>query len=1691
MANTILDFLGRHVAQLPEKAAIIFGGKSLTYSQLNERSNQLAHFLLRNGITPETPVPVMLSDPLETLVAILAILKAGGAYVPIDTAFPADRIAYLLEDTGARLIVSSEADFQNPIVENDAPRVIWVDREAPEILRESPQNLSSGPASDQLVYLIYTSGSTGRPKGVMIEHGSLVDYLEGLNEKVTLTSCTSFALGGTMATDLGNTVVFGSLYAGGTLHVFTKEAFNDTAYILPYFEQHEIDCLKIVPSHWRSLSYADRMLMPRKLLIFGGEALHREIIHEIYAKHASPCVIVNHYGPTETTIGKLLHVVKKEATYPAVVPIGKPFGNNIAYVLDAERQPVEQGTIGEIYISGNGVARGYLNKPDLTNERFLPDVSGQEFGRMYRTGDLGRLLPDGDIEFLGRQDDQVKINGYRIELGEIENTLKQYEGTKQCVVLAREDQAGNKRLVGYIVPEGPFNRQDTLAFLKHRLPSYMVPQLLVDINQIPFTLNGKIDKEKLPNPDASSLLNNGFIAPSLEIEKQLSTIWKTVLGVTRMGIQDNFFELGGNSLLAVKTTALMNQQLNQQLSVMKLYQYPTIQEVAAHLRGRDQIAEQQRRLRRPDTAKAKDVAVIGLAGRFPGADSIDELWALLKSGLESTHFFTDEELSSEIPEYHRNDPAYVKARGIINRAADFDAAFFGITPKLAELMDPQQRVFLEIAWEALEKSGHIPSKYQGLIGVYAGVRHNSYYANNVLTHRDLIEQTGRFMVVTVNDKDYVATRTAYSLDLKGPAVNVQSACSTSLLAIAQAVEGIRSGKCDVALAGGATITAPLNSGHIYEEGAMLSKDGHCRPFDADATGTVFSDGAGVVVLKDRELAEQDGDTIFAVIKGVGISNDGGYKGSFTAPSAEGQASAIRMAIDDAGIEPRTISYIETHGTATPLGDPIEIEGLKLAFGPQSDNQFCAIGSLKSNMGHLTCAAGVSGLIKAVLALHHRTLPPSINYSNPNPNIDFQNSPFIVNDQLRAWDYEGARRAGVSSFGVGGTNVHVVLEEYQNQPPSPPVGEQPQVALINWSAKSETAVDAYAQKLRDFLVNHPDVSIHDIGHTLRTTRADFNWRTSIAATDPADLLAQLESAGWQKANVKDTNPNIAFMFPGQGAQYVGMGYQLYQHEEVFRSAVDECAELLALDTGEDIRGVIYANSEDPAAADKLKNTFYTQPALFVTEYALAKLWMSWGLTPTAFIGHSVGEFVAAHLAGVFSLSDALKLVASRGRLISGLPTGSMLSVRASYDKIAPSIPGNISLAAINGPALCVVAGETEAISSYAEQLEREGIVSKPLHTSHAFHSHMMDPILEEFHGIVDSVTLNRPQQPIVSTVTGNWLTDDEATNPAYWVNHVRAAVKFSPALQFLFNALEPTLLEVGPGNVTATLAKQHGALFASKAINGLDASAYGAQEYRSVFAAIGRLWQNHLSVNWESVYPQYTPRRVADLPTYAFDHKTYWLAPKQLPIDSAILDNDVTGNPLTELIQESTGVDNTDNLAMRVRHLLEALSGFELESVSSRSNFIEIGFDSLLLTQIAQNVKKEFGIPVSFRQLNENYSTLDSLVAYISEQQPRVKPRVARTDSTAVPPITTNGLQDTLTALAKQVELLSRQLAQLQQEVPTKPSIIATHSMQALRSDAFTRPPLPNAKLGKDSKGNPAWFVQDEQNPNQYLQVMPN
>ena len=875
------------------------------------------------------------------------------------------------------------------------------------------------------------------------------------------------------------------------------------------------------------------------------------------------------------------------------------------------------------------------------------------------------------------------------------------------------------------------------------------------------------------------------------------------------------------------------------------------------------------------------IAIVGMTGRFPGADNVEQYWDNLRRGVESVTFFSDAELSAAgvEPELLRN-PRFVRARGVMAGADLFDAVFFGLSPREAEMMDPQQRVFLEAAWEAMERAGYAPGEAPGLnVGVFAGASLNSYLIENAIGNLDALMAAGGFQMLLANDKDFLATRASYKLNLRGPGVTIQTACSTSLVAVQLACQSLLARQCDMALAGGVSVIAPRVGGYLYEAGMILSPDGHCRAFDAKARGTLAGEGVGVVVLKRLRDALADLDHIHAVIRGAALNNDGSLKVGYTAPSVDGQAQAIALAHAMADVEPDTITYVEAHGTGTELGDPIELAGLTQAFRLGTARRgFCALGSVKTSIGHLDAAAGVAGLIKAVLALEHREIPPSLNFTEPNPRIDFAASPFFVNAMLRKWETAGEvpRRAGVSSFGIGGTNAHVVLEE---APVQAPAGSSRPVQVLTLSAKSEAALDCAASSLAAHLTTHPELELADVAFTLHRGRAAFSHRRVVVATGGEEAVRALEQKDIRRviSSVESRKERpVVFMFSGQGSQYVGMGRGLYETEAGFRDRVDRCSEALTPALGFDLREVLYpAEAGVETARARLSTTAVTQPALFVVEYALAGLLMDWGVRPQAMLGHSVGEYVAACLGGVVELEDAIRLVAERGRLME-VPGGSMLAVPMAERELVGRLPAELSIAAVNGPALCAVSGPADAIGEFKTRLARQGIEGLPIHAAAAFHSAMMEPILGAFTEVIRGVGFGAPTIPYVSNVTGTWVTAADTGEPNYWARHLRQTVRFWDGLQAIIQEGDAVLLEVGPGHTLASLARHASTPGRPLQVFSSLRHPNDQQSDSAVLqTTLGRLWLAGVPVDWVGYHASERRRRVP-LPTYPFERKRHWI-----------------------------------------------------------------------------------------------------------------------------------------------------------------------------------------------------------------------
>ncbi|ETX02891.1 MAG: hypothetical protein ETSY1_01945 [Candidatus Entotheonella factor] len=1476
----------QQVVRTPDAAAIVFDTltdplacpATLTYRALNEHANQLAHHLQDLGVGPEVMVGLGAERAPDLVIGLLAILKAGGAYVPLDPDYPPERLAFMLADAQLPIVVT-EAKLLDRLPEGNH-RVVCLDLEREVIAQQPTSNPVTPLHPEHLAYVIYTSGSTGRPKGTLVTHRGIGNLAQAQIRVFGIEPQSRVLQVASLNFDASISEIAITLCAGATLYLAPAADLLPGPPLQQCLQTHAMTHVTLVPSAAATISADD--LTDLQTLIVAGEACPADLM-----RHWAPGRrFVNAYGPTESTVCAAMMDCRGLASSGDLLtpPIGRPIDHLHIYLLDPHLQPVPIGVPGELHIGGIGLARGYLRQPALTAEKFIVNPFGE--GRLYKSGDLARYLPDGTIEFLGRMDQQVKLRGFRIELGEIEAVLSRQPTVQAAAAVVRESEAGLQQLVAYVVPDG----QDTdieavlRRHLRAILPDYMVPEVFVWLEQLPLNPNGKVDRQVLPAPAGETVKTQAGVQPQSRLERDIAGIWQDVLNLEPVGVEDNFFDLGGHSLLMLRVHDRLQQTVAPQVTMVELFQYPTIALLARHLGQASSLPDGAAHVPVRRAAELDDIAIISLNGRFPGAKDAGQFWYNLRDGVEGiVHFSDDELLQAGLDPAWLRDPNYVKANGVLDDIDLFDALFFGFNPREATMLNPQLRLFLECAWEILEKAGYNPDRYAGLIGVYAGCGANDYVS--LAGHG--IDPADEYQLHLGNDNDFLTTQVTYKLNLKGPGITVQTACSTSLVAVHLACQALLSRECDMALAGGVTVQVPQQTGYLYQPEGILSPDGHCRAFDANAAGTLGGSGVGIVMLKRLGDAMADGDSVLAVIKASAINNDGAMKVGFTAPSIEGQVGVISKALTLANINPETISYIEAHGTGTALGDPIEIAALTQAFRRHTDKTgYCKIGAVKSNVGHLDAAAGIVGLIKTVLALQHRLLPPSLHFETPNPQIDFATSPFRVNTELTEWTAnDHPRRAGVSSFGIGGTNAHVIVEE---APAMEPSGPSRPWQLLLLSARTASALDQATSNLAGYLRDHPQVKFADVAYTLQVGRRTFDHRRILLCPNPdtephalGDIITVLDTLDPTRllsTQERAKERAVVFLFPGQGTQYINMARELYDTEPVFQQVVDTCAEQLQADLALDLRDLIYPSADDAEpAAERLNQTAYSQPALFVIEYALARLWMSWGIQPQAMIGHSLGEYVAACVAGVFSLTDALKLVAVRGRLMQDLPGGSMLAVSRPAAEIEPLLGEKLSLAAVNSPLQCVVSGEPAAIEVFARQLANRHIACQRLHTSHAFHSAMMEPMLAPFAEHIQHTALQPPSVPFISNVTGTWITSAEAADPAYWVRHVRQPVRFADGLQPILAEPDWLLLEMGPGLTLSGLIRQQGpASPAQTVLTSLPAASVAAQQSALPFVltTLGRLWLAGAAIDWDGFYAQETRHRIP-LPAYPFERQRYW------------------------------------------------------------------------------------------------------------------------------------------------------------------------------------------------------------------------
>lgn len=1412
-------------ARTPDNRALWCQGEEWTYLQLEDFSNQVANQLCENkGIEVGDKVGVCLERKPQFLGVLLGIMKAGAAYVPLEPDLPKNRRGYIVQDAEVKAIID-----QN-----------WLDQ-----LSKTPASSSSPTiklSSQNAAYVIYTSGSTGEPKGVEVSHHALCDFSLVMRESYQLGTHHTWLAITTIAFDACIMELFPLLLSGGTVAMAPPRLGADGEALSKLLTETQSTHLWATPTTLRILLSSGWQGAPELTIFSGGEVVDREISEAVLPLCKA---LINGYGPTETTVFATNHLITS-GTGP--VPLGRPMAHMTMYLLDEDGHLLPPMARGHYWIGGQGVSLGYLNRPELNQKRFLSDpYSPVPNARMYQSGDVGYYDEEGLLGYLSRSDHQVKLRGYRIELGEIENRLLLHPDVEEAVVLVREDRPDEQRLVAYLVAPNSPDSETLQAHLADQLPEYMVPAWFVPMESFPTTSGRKIDRRALPAPPEST--SHTPEHSHKDLPSAIAALWARLLGRPQISVQDHVFRLGANSLNATRFQKLLATELDYHLPIAELFQHPTPQALAQHLTGNSSENPMS-----CTTSQAGPIAIIGMACRFPGAPDLDSYWELIESGREAIQTFTPEELiASGISPSEVQHPDYVPRGTVLEGALDFEPSFFGISRQEASILSPQFRLFMKTSWEALENAGYPEEPANAPIGIFAGAGDPSYLSPS----RDQAE-VDRLKILVGNSADFLSTRTAFALGLTGPAVSIQTACSTSLVAIADACYALRSGRCSMALAGGVSFSWPHAQGYLAGEGLIFSRQGTCRPFDHRADGTIFSQGAGVVLLKPLEQALKDGDPIQAVIRGIATNNDGNRKANYASPSISGQTDVIRQALDDASVSARDVGYVEAHGTGTRIGDPIEVAALTNAYRKDTDDcNYCGLGSVKGNIGHADAAAGVAGLIKSALALKNQTLPPQLHFERANPEIAFAETPFRIQTKAQKWTQDrnsSPRLAAVSALGMGGTNAHAILEEGPLVKESPATKPSPSWHLLPLSARSPEALEATISRFAHNTLDDQAAT----AYTLLTGRRQFPHR-AFAITSADQDLPEFEL---HKACSETREP--IFLFTGQGSQYLRMGESLLRDEPVFQQAIADCERHLP-------QGLQWLYPKDGENTADINQTSLTQPALFAVMWAQAQLWKSWGIEPVAMAGHSIGEYVAATLAGVFSLEDALQIVAKRSRLMQSAEPGTMLAVFADSEAITELLQEFplLDLATINAPDLSVVAGDDRTITEVSDTLEKRDIRIRKVRTSHAFHSRSMEPILAEFEEFLQNFTLHKPQIAYTSNVTGDWITATEATSPGYYTRQLRGTVRFSDNVRTLIKDVPPRLfLEMGPGVTLSGLAARqlggtpHEALPTFADHKESDATNFARK-------ALGRAWAKGLSLP----HPKQTQRRLA-LPPTSFNEETF-------------------------------------------------------------------------------------------------------------------------------------------------------------------------------------------------------------------------
>lgn len=1542
-----LHELFREAAALhPDKLAIADPSGELTFGELDKKTDLLARYLQKQGVVVDSLVGIYMSSTVEFVVAYIAILKAGGAYMPLDTAYPEELLKRVLTKVNPVMVLT-----QIPLVDH-FPEALREENRVFALAPEWESELSTFdlpvldencalPNIDSLAYCVMTSGSTGEPKGIICPHRGAVSsytcrYRQYPYEDGEREACNIFLVW----------EVIRPLLQGYPSYIVPDDVIYDPWKLLDFLERYHITRILLTPSLLEQILNTPNLdlesrLPDLKIVWLNGEVVPTALSKRFFERLPTSNLL-NIYSISESHDVCTYDLAELNESYsPKYAPVGFPMSNVRIYLLDEELRPVPRGVPAEIYIGGDSLARGYINEPVKNAERFVPDPFRNNGTRMFRTGDLGRILPNGELEVAGRVEFMVKIRGYSIVPGAVEAAINEHEAVHSSVVITRnnEETGQPEAMVAYVVGNGKMDNrelnQSLRQPLKERLPHYAIPSVFVPLKELPINpVTGKLDRKKLPKL-TTSVRHSGetklHLAQGENIEQAVIAAWEEVLGVRSENAEDNFFDLGGHSLLAIRICDVLSKKVGVNVSVIDIFDKPTVRSLTELIAFKGGAAETptapascQVESSDRTTSSSGELAIIGMSCRFPGAKNLDTFWSNLAHGVCSIRELSEQELAENgIPEEVYSDESYRKIGALLDDVDLFDPQFWNISNKEAVLMDPQHRLFLECCWHALEHAGYAPGTDGNRTGVFGGCYSPLYLLHHLAGggFMDPTDPTEYHLTETGNDKDYIATRVSYLLNLQGPSVTVQTSCSTASAVVATACQSLQSHQCDIAIAGASSIIFP-QGGYQYVEGHINSKDGKIRTFDAQANGTILGDGVGVVVLKRLEDAIAAGDTIYAVVKGYAINNDGNDKAGYSAPGVAGQKAMVEQALQSADISPETISYVEAHGTGTFIGDPIEISALSEVFKNHTHRKgYCALGSVKPNIGHSNIAAGMASLIKTTLSLYHRTLPPTINFETPNPAMSITESPFYVNTELREWPSSGdfPRRAGVSCLGIGGTNGHFILEE----PPGPRESAGGEHHILILSGKTKDAVERNREALAAYLETHPDIPMGDVEYTLQTGRHIYAHRMTVPCTNRETAIAHLREAKTMEAKDEtftggsDSVLRTVFVFPGQGSQYHRMGYGLYQNDPVFRSHFDRCCDLLEPELGMDLRRLIFADAGNIEAQQTFLRATYVQPSIFTLQYSMARTLMDWGVIPDALAGHSIGEYTAACISGILSLEDALKAVAARGRVMETAGEGVMIAVQMPVSearKILTTYP-DVSLGVINAPTEVVFSGPVNTVAKLEAELVSQDIDVSRVKVQQAFHSAMMDDAACRLDEVIAKLKLNAPTIPLVSNLTGTWMTDKEALDPHYWGRHMRGTVLFADNIQTLLDAKPKAIMEVGSHTILSRLIRKFPTPEGQSPII-IPCSRHprdmGTTDIQALDQALGNYWVIGGRVDWTSFRSNRIGRRIG-LPGYSFERRRCWKNAGRLAIQ----------NPVTEVSSKIDQIDQWGYIPSWSRSLRKA------------------------------------------------------------------------------------------------------------------------------------------------------------------------